>query len=156
MFLNSTSCQNVYDMLFFWQCTALNSISGVTFSSCCDARPPLLSERQQKNVRTCFCLYPETKQKETRGSPHVSSKQHHEALCQLHTYCNKDTLWNISICSWIRWLYILYSCALLWHRLQREHHSWERDPHHSFMPKWNRWVCDCRSLRKPITARETR
>lgn len=49
MFLNSTSYQNVCGF-FFWQCTALKSmspLSGVTFSSCCNAQPPLLNKRQQ-------------------------------------------------------------------------------------------------------------
>lgn len=104
MFLNSTSYQNV--CFFFWQCTALKSmppLSRVTFSSCCNAQPPLLNKRQQNVHRiNLHMLSFITKNKQTNKRKYldtlksVQSSIMKHCVCYIHTV---NTSWYISICT---------------------------------------------------------
>ena len=105
-------------------------MSWVNFSSCCNAQLPLLNKRQHNvhrgNLHMLQFRTKKTNQKQRFGSPSVSSKQHHEAPCLLHTY-GKYTLWNISICTVCElddYTFIFMCSAVI--QIAREHHSREK------------------------------
>ena len=134
MFLNSTSCQNVYDVFFFFLFFFGNIQHWIKCLESILAAAAMLNLHfgTKGNIMfitvtcTCFSLELKNKPKAKIWIPFCQFKAASWSTVSL-TYIGKYTLWNISICT-VCELYdytFIFMCSAVI-QIAREHHSREK------------------------------
>lgn len=154
----------LFVVFFFWQCTALNPMSpmsGVTFSSCCNAQPPLLNERQQnvRRVKTLhMLLFKQPKKKKANIwiplCQFKAASWSTVSVTYIHTVNIRCETFSIcTVCEFDDYTFIFMCSAVI--QIAIEHRSREGGKKQnkkkiltilscqSILQK--RWMCDCRS-----------